>query len=71
VASFKNSEPLITNSAVNYTTLGYGDLLLTPAWRMLGTMEATNGALMFGLSAAMVFAVVQRLILARFKDLRN
>ena len=59
------------HSAVNYTTLGYGDLLLTPAWRMLGPMEATNGALMFGLSAAMVFAVVQRLILARFQDLRN
>jgi hypothetical protein len=59
------------HSAVNYTTLGYGDLLLTPAWRMLGPIEATNGALMFGLSAAMVFAVVQRLILARFKDLNN
>lgn len=59
------------HSAVNYTTLGYGDLLLTPAWRLLGPLEATNGALMFGLSAAMVFAVVQRLVLARFEDLRN
>jgi hypothetical protein len=59
------------HSAVNYTTLGYGDLLLTPAWRLLGPLEATNGALMFGVSAAMVFAVVQRLVLARFEDLRN
>lgn len=59
------------HSAVNYTTLGYGDLLLTPAWRLLGPLEATNGALMFGVSAAMVFAVVQRLVLARFQDLRN
>jgi hypothetical protein len=25
---------------------------------------------MFGVSAAMVFAVIQRLVLARFKDLR-
>jgi hypothetical protein len=58
-------------SAVNYTTLGYGDLLLTPAWRLLGPLEATNGALMFGVSAAMVFAVVQRLVLARFQDLRS
>ena len=54
----------------------YGDtvtpiLLLTPAWRLLGPPEATNGALMFGVSAAMVFAVVQRLVLARFRDLRN
>ena len=58
-------------SAVNYTTLGYGDVLLTPSWRLLGPLEATNGALMFGVSAAMVFAVIQRLVLARFDDLRN
>jgi CDP-diglyceride synthetase len=57
-------------SAVNYTTLGYGDVLLTPSWRLLGPLEATNGALMFGVSAAMVFAVIQRLALARFEDLR-
>ena len=59
------------HSAVNYATLGYGDLLLTPAWRLLGPLEATNGALMFGVSAAMVFAVVQRVVQARFEDLRN
>ena len=58
-------------SAVNYTTLGYGDVLLTASWRLLGPLEATNGALMFGVSAAMVFAVIQRLALARFEDLRN
>jgi hypothetical protein len=57
-------------SAVNYTTLGYGDVLLTTSWRLLGPLEATNGALMFGVSAAMVFAVIQRLVLARFEDLR-
>ena len=57
-------------SAVNYTTLGYGDVLLTPSWRLLGPLEAMNGALMFGVSAAMVFAVIQRLVLARFGDLR-
>jgi hypothetical protein len=59
------------HSAVNYTTLGYGDLLLTPSWRLLGPLEATNGALMFGVSAAMVFAVIQRLVLTRFEDLRH
>jgi len=59
------------HSAVNYTTLGYGDLLLTPSWRLLGPLEAANGALMFGVSTAMVFAVAQRLFLARYEDLRN
>ena len=59
------------HSAVNYTTLGYADLLLTPSWRLLGPLEAANGALMFGVSTAIVFAVMQRLLLARFEDLRS
>ena len=58
------------HSAVNYTTLGYGDLLMTPSWRLLGPLEAANGALMFGVSTAMVFAVIQRLLLTRYEDLR-
>jgi Ion channel len=59
------------HSAVNYTTLGYGDLIMTPSWRMLGPLEAANGMLMFGVSTAIIFAVLQRLIQARFTDLRD
>ncbi|MFZ0882802.1 MAG: ion channel [Candidatus Acidiferrales bacterium] len=59
------------HSAMNYTTLGYGDLIMTPAWRLLGPLEAANGMLMFGVSTAMIFAVMQRLIQARFADLRD
>jgi hypothetical protein len=59
------------HSAVNYTTLGYGDIILTPSWRLLGPLEAANGALLFGVSTAMVFAVMQRLIEARYRDLRD
>src|SRR4030095_10297657 len=58
------------HSAVNYTTLGYGDLIMTPPWRLLGPLEAATGMLMFGVSSALVFAVIQRLIYARFADLR-
>jgi len=59
------------HSAVNYTTLGYGDLIMTPSWRLLGPLEAANGMLMFGVSTAIIFAVIQRLIQARFADLRG
>ena len=59
------------HSAVNYTTLGYGDMIMTPSWRLLGPLEATNGALMFGVSTAIIFTVMQRLIEARFVDLRD
>ena len=59
------------HSAVNYTTLGYGDVIMSPSWKLLGPLEAADGALMFGVSTAMIFAVTQRLILAQFADLRN
>ena len=57
------------HSAVNYTTLGYGDLVMSPAWRLLGPLEAADGALMFGVSTAMIFAIAQRLAHAKFSDL--
>jgi len=59
------------HSAVNYTTLGYGDVIMTPSWKMLGPLEAADGALMFGVSTAMIFAVIARLVQAKFQDLRN
>ena len=59
------------HSAVNYTTLGYGDVIMTPSWRLLGPLEAANGALMFGVSTAIIFAVLLRLVEARFVDLRD
>jgi len=66
---FKSFELAYYHSAVNYTTLGYGDLIMTPRWKLLGPLEAADGALMFGVSTAMVFAVAQRLMHARFTDL--
>ena len=59
------------HSAVNYTTLGYGDVLMTPSWRLLGPLEAADGVLMFGVSTAMIFTVIQRLIQERFVDDRD
>jgi hypothetical protein len=58
------------HSAVNYTTLGYGNVIMSPSWRLLGPLEAANGMLMFGVSTAIIFTVIQRLLHARFADLR-
>jgi hypothetical protein len=52
-------------SAQNYTALGYGDVLLSERWRMLGPLESINGLLLFGLSTAAMFAVMSRLITSR------
>jgi hypothetical protein len=55
------------HSAVNFTTLGYGDIVMAPVWRLLGPLEAANGVLMFGLSASAMFALTNRLLELRLK----
>jgi len=67
---FSEFQTAFYHSAVNYTTLGYGDLIMSPAWRLLGPLEAADGALMFGLSTAMVFAVILRMVQMKYEDLR-
>jgi hypothetical protein len=54
-------------AGVTYTTVGYGDLLLPPPWRMLGPVEGLIGILMCGLSAGLFFAAVSRIYAARFE----
>jgi hypothetical protein len=39
---------LVYFAFVNYTTLGYGDVLPVESWRLLGPITAMNGVLLFG-----------------------
>jgi hypothetical protein len=59
------------HSAMNYTTLGYGDIVMSPAWKFLGPLEAADGLLMFGITTAMLFELIRRLTDTRFPDLRG
>ena len=45
---------------VNYTTLGYGDVVPVERWRLLGPTTAMCGVLMFGWSTAVIFDVLRR-----------
>ena len=49
---------------VNYTTLGYGDVVPLPDWQLLGPLTAMNGVLMFGWSTAVMFEVLRRTMAA-------
>jgi hypothetical protein len=55
----------VNQSAVDYTTLGAGNFVMRPSWKFLEPLEAANGMLMFGVSTALAFAVIQRAIEAR------
>lgn len=52
--------------AVSYTSLGYRDVVMLVSWRLLGPLETADGMLMFGVSTATIFAVIQRLVQTRF-----
>ncbi|MEO8150405.1 MAG: ion channel [Bacteroidia bacterium] len=56
-------EEAIYFSTVTYTTTGYGDITLPPVWRVMGGFEAMSGILLFGWTAAMFYAVVQKILL--------
>jgi len=48
---------------VNYTTLGYGDVIPVQQWRLIGPTTAMCGVLMFGWSTAVIFDVLRRTLL--------
>jgi hypothetical protein len=50
---------------VNYTTLGYGDVVPVERWRLLGPMAAMNGVLLFGWSTAVIFEVLRQAMRSR------
>jgi hypothetical protein len=65
---FHGLAPAFYHSAENYTTLGYGDLVMSAQWKLLGPLEAADGMLMFGVSTALIFAVIQRLVQERYNE---
>jgi hypothetical protein len=64
---FSQLSTAVYHSAVNYTSLGYGDIVMSAAWRLLGPLETANGMVLFGVTTAMIFAVIQRLVHTRFE----
>ena len=47
-------------SIVTFTTLGYGDVVLTGNWRTLASIQAANGVIVFGWTTALLFVYIQR-----------
>ncbi len=42
------------------TSYGHADLFLASHWRMMGALEALNGWILFGLTTAFLFTVIQK-----------
>jgi hypothetical protein len=52
----------VYHSGVNFASLGYGDIVMSKSWKLLGPLEAVNGVLMVGMSGAALMAILQQLI---------
>jgi hypothetical protein len=48
-------------SMVTFTTLGYGDVVLSGDWRTLASVQAANGVIIFGWTTALIFYFIQKI----------
>jgi hypothetical protein len=56
---FEHFDAAFYHSAVNFSTLGYGDIVMSDQHKLLGPIQAINGVLMIGVSTAALMATFQ------------
>lgn len=59
LGEFTDLYEAVYHSAVNYASLGYGDIVMSANRKMLGPLEAVNGVLMCGMTAGVLMAILQ------------
>jgi hypothetical protein len=71
VEVFKDFETAFYYSLTSYTTVGYGDVVPSNSFRLLGPIEAAVGVLMLGLSTAVFFAAVQQVFTGEIRSVEK
>lgn len=69
LGQFEDYHTAIYHSAVNFASLGYGDIVMSKEWKMLGALEAVSGVLMLGMTSAALMAILSQLIKAQRRAL--
>ncbi len=62
LGAFDSYRHALLYSFDSITTRGASGLLLDGEWALMGALEAANGMLLFGVSTAFVFAVIERVL---------
>jgi len=57
VGAIPDFETALYFSTTSFTTIGYGDVVLDPRWRLVGAIEGANGLLLFGWSTAFLISL--------------
>jgi len=61
VGAFKDFATALYFSASAFSTLGIGDVVLGPDWRLFGAIEGVTGLILIGWSSAFLLSVTSRL----------
>ena len=61
ISEIPTLEAAVYFSTSSFTTVGFGDVVLSADWRLLSSLEAINGMILFGWSTAFIFAVIRHI----------
>jgi hypothetical protein len=61
IGAIGNFETALYFSTVTFASLGYGDIVLSPDWRLFGAIEAANGLILLAWSTAFLLSLMSRL----------
>jgi hypothetical protein len=61
LGELKTFEEALYFSTATFTTVGYGDVVLSPKWRLLASIEGANGLILIGWSTTFLLGVTSRL----------
>ena len=59
LGEFQDYRTAFYHSAVNFATLGYGDIVMSEKQRLLGPIQSLNGILMVGVSTAVFMTTIR------------
>ncbi len=59
LGEFQQFDAAFYHSAVNFATLGYGDIVMSEHHKLLGPLQSVNGVLMIGVSTAALMSAFQ------------
>jgi Ion channel len=71
LGEFSELYEAVYHSAVNFASLGYGDIVMSKNRKLLGPLEAINGVLMLGMSAAALVVILQQLVKLQYRGDSN